>query len=137
MRVGSEGGWCYAESSVRLQQKPLGVDVLAGCTMTFCRPLTRAMGNGRGLRGALGSVADAAEWTEKRIREWGDHFLSITQAELKLDNSHQIHSPRQSRSSRISRSEGGQKWGIRHQQRIRREMKGVARLATGQQCRVS
>ena len=46
--------------------------------------------NGRGLRGALGSAADAAEWTEKRIREWGDTtFLSITPpGKMKLENDH-------------------------------------------------
>jgi hypothetical protein len=93
--------------------------------------------NGRGLRGALGSVADAAEWTEKRIREWGvTTFLSITLPEtMELDNNHKVLSRRLSRSSTNTMSEGTEVY-TRHQ-RIRREMKGVACLATGQQCRVS
>lgn len=77
------GTWCEGEGlrgvGWQAPAKPQGADVLAGCTMTVCRPSTRAMGNGRGLRGALSSAADAAEWTEKRIREWADTtFLSIT-----------------------------------------------------------
>lgn len=82
--------WCYVESVE--WQAPAKTFLLRRCAGRLHDDLLQALDarNGRGLRGALGSAADAAEWTEKRIREWGDTtFLSITPpGKMKLENNH-------------------------------------------------